>query len=72
MLSHVLSENKKQVITSVLLKEEGESCGCTGVSEVDCALTIVLVKGKSIRSNQSVETNSFLDPGCSDSFCAHA
>ena len=64
-LSSVLSENNKQAIISVLVKEEGVSCGYIGAGKV----AVVPVKVKSTVSNQSVEINAFLDPGCLVTFC---
>ncbi|KAL4008074.1 hypothetical protein ACER0C_001926 [Sarotherodon galilaeus] len=46
-----------------------ETCGCTGAGEAVCALSIVPVKVRCSRSNATVESYAFLDPGSTGTFC---
>ncbi|KAL3967647.1 phylloquinone omega-hydroxylase/docosahexaenoic acid omega-hydroxylase [Sarotherodon galilaeus] len=46
-----------------------KTCGCTGAGEAVCALSIVPVKVRCSRSNATVESYAFLDPGSTGTFC---
>ncbi|XP_019750034.1 uncharacterized protein LOC109530618 [Hippocampus comes] len=48
---------------------DNETCGCTGAGEAACALSIVPVKVRCLRSNRTVEAYAFLDPGSTGTFC---
>lgn len=59
----------KEPGTSSPLITESETCGCTGAGEAACALSIVPVKVRCVRSNKTVESYAFLDPGSTGTFC---
>lgn len=60
---------EEKSVSSAVVSLEKESCGCTGAREGEPILAIVAVKVKSKRSEKTLETYAFMDPGSSATFC---
>lgn len=56
-------------VSNALLSLDQESCASTGAGDSECILSVVPVKVKSKRSDKTVKTFAFLDPGSTTTFC---
>lgn len=63
------SENHDLAVSNALLSLGQETCGYTGAGDGECILSIIPVRVKSKKSEKSVETYAFLDPGSTTTFC---
>ncbi len=63
------SEDHDFAVSNAFLSLGQETCGYTGAGEGERILSVISVKVKSKKSEKSVETYAFLDPGSTTTFC---